>query len=191
MASGNRSCQNAFISKKRRTTSPGLSVPINRRYGEAERLRTIREVEAVLEESNLEADRLSEAKAAVDYSVFDYKNSDEESDEESLDSESEEHMLNKGAHTPNKGVKGDKFESEHKVSHEKPKIDQFREYVEWAHTNNADLSPECKAAIELMHLMNTKGGSLELYKEIFGWHMAHLKTEFIVSSDNLHKYLIK
>ena len=185
----NRSCQNAFISKKRRTTSPGLSVPINRRYGEAERLRTIREVEAVLEESNLEADRLSEAKAAVDYSVFDFKDSDEESDEEILDSESEERKSEE--YTLNKGAIGDKFESEDKVSREKLKIDQFREYVEWAHTNNADLSPERKAAIELMHLMNTKGGSLELYKEIFGWHMAHLKTEFIVSSDNLHKYLIK
>jgi hypothetical protein len=48
-----------------------------------------------------------------------------------------------------------------------------------------------KAAVELMSLMNTKGGSLELYTSIFDWHMRHLKTHTRVAPEQLHRELSK
>ena len=50
--------------------------------------------------------------------------------------------------------------------------------------------PEMKVG-ELMNLMNTKGGSLELYKEVFEWHMRHRQTESSVTAEHLHDVLIK
>ena len=45
-------------------------------------------------------------------------------------------------------------------------MEQFKAYVDTAHLQNGGFSPEMKAAIELMHELNTKGGSLELYEGV-------------------------
>jgi hypothetical protein len=42
-----------------------------------------------------------------------------------------------------------------------------------------------------MYLMNSKGGSLELYEEVFKWHMRHLETQDTVSARVLHSVLAK
>ena len=70
-------------------------------------------------------------------------------------------------------------------------VEDFRKYVERAKRECRRYSPEMMAGIELMHLMNTKGGSVALYEEIFAWHMDHLTTERTVSSEVLHKTLLE
>ena len=70
-------------------------------------------------------------------------------------------------------------------------LDDFREYIERAKREYRRYSPEMTAGIELMHLMNTKGGSVTLYDEIFKWHMDHLKTSNTVSAEILHKTLLE
>ena len=70
-------------------------------------------------------------------------------------------------------------------------MEQFKAYVDTAHHQNGGFSPEMKAAIELMHELNTKGGSLELYEGVSEWHVKHSKVTNFVSAKNLHKDLIK
>ena len=45
-------------------------------------------------------------------------------------------------------------------------MEQLKAYVDTAHIQNGVFSPEMKSAIELMHELNTKGGSLELYEGV-------------------------
>ena len=68
---------------------------------------------------------------------------------------------------------------------------QFANYIECAKMENMSFDAETKAAIELMDLMNNKGGSTSLYHAIFDWHMKHLKTQSAVSADTLHMTLLK
>ena len=53
--------------------------------------------------------------------------------------------------------------------------------------------PNEKAAIELMSLMDTKGGSIALYEEIIDWHVRHLtgNQSQTISADKLHGDLVK
>ena len=71
--------------------------------------------------------------------------------------------------------------------------DKFREYVGLAARDNRELRPNWRAAIELMSLMDTKGGSIELYKAVLNWHVRNLDGNQgeKVSPDNLHKTLIE
>ena len=78
---------------------------------------------------------------------------------------------------------------EEKGPDERPK-NQFREYVEEAKKQFHIFSPEMVAAIELMDLMNQKGGSVALFDAVFEWHMEHLKTEKVVSAEKLHRDLV-
>jgi hypothetical protein len=66
----------------------------------------------------------------------------------------------------------------------------FKQYVEMARHEYQRFTPEMKAAIELMHVMNQKGGSLTLYEEIFQWHIRNLKAEEKVTAEALHKELV-
>ena len=56
------------------------------------------------------------------------------------------------------------------VPDERPLAD-FMEYVKKAKQNHARLSYDMRAAIELMDLMNKKGGSVVLYDAVFQWHI--------------------
>ena len=71
--------------------------------------------------------------------------------------------------------------------------DKFKEYVGMAARDNRELQPNWRAAIELMSLMDTKGGSIELYKDVLNWHVRNLdgNQHEKVSPDNLHKTLIE
>ena len=75
------------------------------------------------------------------------------------------------------------------VPDERPLAD-FMEYVKKAKQNHARFSYEMRAAIELMDLMNKKGGSVVLYDAVFQWHIAHTNAEKAISSETLHKTLV-
>ena len=71
--------------------------------------------------------------------------------------------------------------------------DKFREYIGLAARDYREFRPNWRAAIELMSLMDTKGGSIELYKAVLNWHVSNLdgNQDEKVSPDNLHKALIE
>ena len=68
---------------------------------------------------------------------------------------------------------------------------KFKQYLNKSSTN-CDLQPNQVAAVELMNLMNTKGGSIELYHAVLEWHVKHLKgnQQETVKADKLHGDLI-
>ena len=77
-----------------------------------------------------------------------------------------------------------------KVPDEGP-MNQFKEYIEHAKKDYRRFSPAMVAAIELMDLMNKKGGSVALYDEIFKWHLDHRSVYESIPSDQLHKKLVE
>ena len=70
-------------------------------------------------------------------------------------------------------------------------LSTFRAYLN--QPQRSDLMPNEKAAIELMSLMDTKGGSVALYEAIMDWHLRHLmgNQSQKISADKLHGELIK
>ena len=69
-------------------------------------------------------------------------------------------------------------------------LDKFRQYLRLP--KRSDLMPSQQAAIELMSLMDTKGGSIALYNAVMDWHLRHLTgNQQKISADNLHETLIK
>ena len=76
------------------------------------------------------------------------------------------------------------------VPDERPLAD-FMEYVKKAKQNYARFSYEMRAAIELMDLMNKKGGSVALYDAVFQWHVAHMNAEKPIAAETLHKTLVE
>ena len=65
-------------------------------------------------------------------------------------------------------------------------LTRFRAYLN--QPQRSDLMPNEKAAIELMSLMDTKGGSIALYEAIIDWHVRHLtgNQSQTISADKLH-----
>ena len=53
-------------------------------------------------------------------------------------------------------------------------FDKFRQYLNTATRDNRELKPNWRAAIELMSLMDNKGGSIELYGAVLNWHVRNL-----------------
>ena len=68
---------------------------------------------------------------------------------------------------------------------------KFRAYL--SQPKRSELMPNEQAAIELMSLMDTKGGSIALYDAVMDWHVRHLtgNQQQVISADKLHKDLIK
>ena len=96
------------------------------------------------QERNKEETNVTEA---VDYSVFDFSNSDSDG--------SLEIVYPYAPATVEDDVP------------EIPKIDEFRQCTEQAKVDYGRLSPQMPAAIELMDLMNRKGGSSVLCNAVF------------------------
>ena len=71
-------------------------------------------------------------------------------------------------------------------------LDAFRDYLTYANQHYGALEDNYKAAVELMSLMNTKGGSIALYDAIISWHIRHLKgnQHDKISSNRLHSTLM-
>ena len=70
-------------------------------------------------------------------------------------------------------------------------VRSFREYVERSHREYAQFSTQMKTGIELMHVINTKGGSLEMYEEVSKWHVENSDAIGHVSAERLHNHLIE
>jgi len=62
-------------------------------------------------------------------------------------------------------------------------MEEFRAYVEYAKENFCDLSPEMKAGIELMSLMNHKRVPLNTYKAIYQWHLGNLRATTYIGQE--------
>ena len=71
-----------------------------------------------------------------------------------------------------------------------PPLEQFKDYIDRAKKDFIGLSPEMKASVELMYLMNTCGGSATLYNEIMKWHATYHSQETVIGADQLHTKLI-
>jgi hypothetical protein len=69
-------------------------------------------------------------------------------------------------------------------------MDDFKNYVQRAMKDFSRFSPDMKASIELMSLMNVKGGSVALFDDVMDWHMRHRKQEKAIHADTLHVELI-
>jgi hypothetical protein len=65
----------------------------------------------------------------------------------------------------------------------------FQEYIDRAKVDYYPFSPEFRAAIDLMDIMDKNGGSLTLYEVIFAWHLDHLKAEKVVHHNTLYDEL--
>ena len=70
-------------------------------------------------------------------------------------------------------------------------LDKFRACLRLP--KRSELMPNEQAAIELMSLMDTKGGSIALYNAVMDWHVQHLtgNQHQKISADKLHADLIK
>ena len=81
------------------------------------------------------------------------------------------------------------------VGHEEPdkeEKNQFYAHVDFAHReNNPNLSGEIKTGIELMDMLNKKGGSLEMHECLSQWHVKNSSSKDFVSADGLHRFLVK
>jgi hypothetical protein len=156
----NGACKYASFHKKPRLTGPGgLSIPI--------RIDTAKQ--KAISEGQAALDAIME-----DDSVFEFHDS-------SSSSESDHELLTNGASVGNKNFydidenKADK-EEENTANNQTVGLKRFYAYVAKAALDHVELTPEMKAAVEMMHMINAKDGSLELYDEVFKWHMKHHKT---------------
>ena len=72
-------------------------------------------------------------------------------------------------------------------------LDAFRTYLAESQHHHSVFKDNERAAVELMSLMDTKGGSIALYEAIMDWHLNNLEGQQHpkLSADNLHDLLIK
>ena len=68
-------------------------------------------------------------------------------------------------------------------------INQFQEYVEMADATYRSFDRKTEASIELMSLMNEKGGSVSLYEEVRKWHTKNIEAKVLVEANKLRKDL--
>jgi hypothetical protein len=194
----NEACAKVFFNTRKKTTE-GLSVPIDRTATKVDnagtkRQKTIRDVEEALAASDA-ASKRREARKDADYSVFEYHDSRDKNTNKRNDTST----LNEGTNTKNEEAKeavqcdilGEEGKNARKGTPDKSRMKQFKAYVDRAFVENKKLDVDTSAAIELMHLMNHKGGSLALFDAVFDWHCDNLKSEKKVTAKALHKELIE
>ena len=93
--------------------------------------------------------------------------------------------------TPSLGKKGDVDNGMGDMKADRTRMDEFYAYCEHGKKDYKSFGVPMKAGIELMEMMNKKGGSLTLYAAIFEWHVANLEAQSTVSAAKLHKTLIE
>jgi len=54
-------------------------------------------------------------------------------------------------------------------------LEQFKEYSTYANKNRSPLTPNDEAGVELLDLLIKKRAPLNLYDDIYQWHVKHLK----------------
>ena len=151
----------------------------------SKRQKAIAEIEKALQDAELEERRHKVSKQS-NSSMFDFVN--DVATEEVMDAPNEP--------ANDKNEEGRAESMEHPPVEEgkglSSGLDKFKLYVEHARRNRAGMEPSYKAGVKLMHIMNKKGGSLELYEAIFDWHIEHLedKRQEKITHDRLFKFLI-
>ena len=130
---------------------------------QAQRQRTIEEVEAALEAAEA-AEIRRQALRLADCSAFEHPN-DSGEEEAQEEAQEEEAAVEEALFVPNPELEPDNI-----------KLFEFKQCAKWAKRNQVPLEKEMVAAVELMHLMDRCGGSIALYEEVFAWHMQHLDT---------------
>lgn len=162
-------CRHVFFNSARKPMKHGLSIPMNRFKG-GKKKALIERIGALLseQERNEEETKVSEV---VDYSVFDFNDSDSDG--------SLEIVYPAAAATVEEDVP------------EIRKIDEFRQYTEQAKVDYRRLSPKMSAAIELMDLMNHKGGNTALFDAVFEWHVKHIGCTEKMTDACLHQELVE
>ncbi len=180
-ADSNIGCQNAFFRRKhsnnRGNNGPAIVTPL------AKRQTTVADIGRVLED-NRQANMRRKAEQDVDYSVFDFHDSDSEAEMEAEPT----NTRGSGSTEGSKSVKP--AEPIKKGQGVTSGLSKFQAYVEFARGNYAALEPKYQAATELMDMMNRSGGSLLLYELVMDWHLKYLKTEEKVTATNLHATLM-
>ena len=76
------------------------------------------------------------------------------------------------------------FEEELEDSPDTEILEQFKEYSTYANKNRSPLTPNDEAGVELMDLLIKKRAPLNLYDDIYQWHVKHLKATSFKSKKN-------
>jgi hypothetical protein len=180
-ADSNIGCQNAFFRRKhsnnRGNNGPAIVTPLVKRQT------TVADIGRVLED-NRQANMRRKAEKDVDYTVFEFHDSDSDAEMEGERTNTRESGSMKGS----KSVKP--AEPIKKGQGITSGLSKFQAYLEFARGNYAALEPKYQAATELMDMMNRSGGSLLLYELVMDWHLKYLKTEEKVTATNLHTTLM-
>jgi hypothetical protein len=143
-AKKNGACKYAAFHQKRRPTAPGgLSIPM--------RKATFKNKAMI--EGQVALDTIMD-----DYRVFEFHDSSSDSEGEVTGTRSGGNVDNDSFDCTDKNEDGK--DNENAANNQTVGLQQFYEYVNRAAKDHVELTPEMKAAVELMHMMNTKGGSL-------------------------------
>ena len=193
-ANGNGGCEFAFFRRKQADrdddTRPSVRTRAQQGCRMANRRRTIAEVEAVLERNGAAKRRMDTT--PTDFSVFEWQ------DDEPVDSEPPVDTLNIESTDPQDNVNIPSSSARVKeddgmgyLNADRTRMNEFYAYCERAKKDYKSFGAPMKAAVELMNMMNTKGGSLALYVAIFDWHIANLNAQSTVPVAKLHNALIE
>jgi hypothetical protein len=156
----------------------------------AKRRRSMEEVESLLERNKDMIER--NVYEDTDYSVFDFKDDDRGAHDMDTTVNGAKDIEDAAEDTEQDSAK-DTEDIEGAVVELEPdhvRLQQFEEYCERAQKDYKKMDANLEAAVELMHLMNQKGGSLLLYNALMKWHVKNLQADRAVSAPKLHKTLI-
>ena len=195
---GNYGCWTRYFRRK----GPNTEGTKNRKKSVSgnKRKKTIEEIEEVLKQSE-EAKRKRSGQKKLDMTVFDFHSGDTDDDSHHSTPTEGDTIGNNGPPVFDK-ADDDENKGNNTLKRVREAVKEgagrssglggFRNYVDDSRQNFAELEPHMKAAIELMSLMNLKGGSLGLYEAVMEWHIRHLEgKQEKVSADKLHNTLIK
>jgi hypothetical protein len=145
--------------------------------------RMLDETEAAVKAAK-ESSLLMEANDEFDDSVFDFHGPDS-------DPEFSEVPVFEWRRNPKKRNQKKTGASATKEGPRKSRLEEFKEYVDFATKNHVPLGKDLVAAIELMNLMNEKGGNDTLYEAVFEWHIEHLDCTVMTGASKLNDFLVK
>jgi hypothetical protein len=159
----------------------------SRETSNASRKRTIQQVEAVLRRNEGPL-RGTDENSSQEYSVFDLHNANADTDGLNLmDAAPTDDSSDAANEVPANAVRPP-------ANHPEPDhtaMSDFYEYCERAKVDYISFDADMMAAVELMSLMNNKGGSLGLYEAISEWHVRHRKADKCIPSSKLHSTLVQ
>ncbi len=152
------------------------------------RKRSMDEIQAVLRR-NAGSSSVREDNTSQPHSVFDPNNAN-------LEDEGVNLMDEEATHDGVDGINGPDVAANVVPPPEHPEPDHtamsdFYDYCERAKVDYVSFDADMRAAVELMSLMNSKGGSLALYEAISQWHLRHPKSLKSIAAPKLHSTLIE